>query len=89
MTEKEVPLDDLLDARAYLFTELPRMLDNDEREFLLSLKRGEPNWSLLGIAAIDRLPALQWKLQNVRRLIKSNPRKHEKLLASLREKLAL
>lgn len=88
MTTNDVPLADLLAARAQLFEELPRMLDDDERAFLLSLKRGEPNWDLLGIAEIARLPALQWKLQNVRRLIKSNPTKHKKLLTKLQEKLA-
>jgi len=31
-------------------------------------KRGEPEWEALGIAHLRELPALQWKLQNIRRM---------------------
>jgi hypothetical protein len=53
---------------------------------LLSLKKGDPEWALLGIPGIEQLPALQWKLVNVRRLQDKNPKKHAKQLADLREK---
>jgi len=45
---------------------LRKSLDEDERAFLLSLKRGEPEWDRLGIAHLADLPALQWKLRNIR-----------------------
>jgi len=32
------------------------------------MKEGEPEWDLLGIADIARMPALQWKLLNIRKM---------------------
>lgn len=89
MTQNDVPLIELDDARAEIFRSLPSSLDSDERKFLLSVKRGEPEWSLLGVTGIEHLPALQWKVRNVRDLMERNPAKHARQLATLREKLAV
>lgn len=43
--------------------------------FLLSLARAEPDWSLLEIEHLERLPAVRWKLQNLRQLARKNPAK--------------
>ena len=43
-------------------------LEENERRFLLSLKRGEPDWNALDIDHLEDLPALQWKLLNIRRM---------------------
>jgi hypothetical protein len=32
------------------------------------MKAGDPEWDLLGIEGVEKLPALQWKLQNIRRM---------------------
>lgn len=39
-----------------------------ERLFLVSLKMGEPDWKLLDVPGADKLPAIQWKLQNIRKM---------------------
>ena len=36
----------------------------------ISIKQGEPEWSLLGVDGVEHLPALQWKLINVVRMEK-------------------
>ena len=36
--------------------------------FLMHLKSGTPNWSLLPIENIEHLPGIQWKLQNVNKI---------------------
>ena len=87
MTATEVPLDELLAVRTRLFRELPMSLDADERNFLQSMKAGDPAWDLLGISGIEYLPALRWKLANVRKLRDKDPTKHAKMLAALRGKL--
>ncbi|MBK7766689.1 MAG: nucleotidyl transferase AbiEii/AbiGii toxin family protein [Sulfuritalea sp.] len=51
------------------------LLDAAEREFLLSLARNEPNWELLGIEHLEQLPGIRWKLENLGRLAKANPKK--------------
>jgi hypothetical protein len=42
-------------------------MPNDHREFLVAFKKGNPEWELLGIPRIEKLPAVQWKIQNLAR----------------------
>ena len=60
--------------------------DND-RAFLLSFKRGEPDWALFPLENLRRLPAVQWKLQNIQKLMVQNPDKHTEQLKALEERL--
>lgn len=69
MTRQEVSLDRLHQVQRNLPQLLTNALDDDEQEFLLSLKRGEPQWDRLGLRDLDRLPSLQWKLINIRRMV--------------------
>ncbi|MBI4207143.1 MAG: nucleotidyl transferase AbiEii/AbiGii toxin family protein [Betaproteobacteria bacterium] len=75
MTTEPVELQALLSARERMIAELQAGLDADERVFLLSLARNEPNWGLLGIEHLEQLPGIRWKLTNLERLAKANPRK--------------
>lgn len=43
--------------------------------FLLSLVTAEPEWALLDIPHVEKLPGVRWKLQNLERLRKTNARK--------------
>lgn len=87
MTSHEVTVEQLESVRTALFRELPASLDEAERRFLLSVKRIEPEWEVLGIPGIERLPAIQWKLLNLSRLKKSNPKKYASALAELERNL--
>jgi len=75
MTAEPVELEALLSARERMITELHAGLDANERQFLLSLARNEPDWSLLGIEHLEQLPGIRWKLANLERLAKANPKK--------------
>jgi len=75
MTEDPVPLDALIATRERLVKQIQTELDDDERRFLLSLVRAEPEWPLLGIAHLEELPGVRWKLQNLQQLRKTNARK--------------
>ena len=75
MTAEPVELDALLAARERMIAELHASLDAEEREFLLSLARNAPNWALLGIEHLEQLPGIRWKLSNLDRLAKANPKK--------------
>ncbi len=85
MTQADVSLDDLVAIQRDLPGAIVRGLDGDERAFLLSMKRGAPEWDCLGIPHIEGLPALQWKLQNIRRM---DPAKHSQALNELERLLA-
>ncbi len=87
MTSSEVAVEQLESVRTALFRDLPASLDEAERRFLLSVKRIEPEWEVLGVPGIERLPAIQWKLLNLTRLKKSNPKKYASALAELERNL--
>lgn len=75
MTAEPVELEVLLSARERMIAELQAHLDHDERTFLVSLARNEPNWALLGIEHLEQLPGIRWKLRNIEQLAKTNPKK--------------
>jgi predicted nucleic acid-binding OB-fold protein len=68
MTVKEVEYEDLVVARETLIETVNKQLTDDEKTFLITLKEGKPEWGALGIEGIDRLPAVQWKLLNIRKI---------------------
>ncbi len=65
MTSQPTELTVLLETRDRMIEELHAGLDADERRFLLSLVKAEPEWELLGIPHVSELPAVRWKLQNL------------------------
>jgi len=75
MTTEPVELKALLSARERMVAELQAGLDAAEREFLLSLARNEPKWDLIGPEHLEQLPGIRWKLENLGRLAKANPKK--------------
>ena len=79
---QEVSLKELETTRESLIEQLNKYITNDERNFLLSFKRGEPDWDLLGLVEIDKLPAVMWKQQNLDRMIQG---KREVAIENLRE----
>jgi hypothetical protein len=68
MTSEPVELSDLLATREAMVADLRTGLGSDDREFLLSVARAEPDWSKTPYAHASELPALQWKLLNLRKL---------------------
>jgi hypothetical protein len=65
-----ISLPELEDARDKLVAIIRQGLTDKERQFILSVKKGEPEWELLGLKGIERLPAVQWKLFNLSRMDK-------------------
>ena len=75
MTVEPVELEMLLAAREQMVRELQQGLTADERRFLLSLVAAEPEWAPLGVPHLKQLPGVRWRLQNLERLRKADPRK--------------
>lgn len=72
--------DDYEETRDRLFAQVPASLSDSQRAFLLSFVQGEPDWNLAPAPGIEEMPAVQWKLQNLRSLIASNEIKHTQLM---------
>lgn len=66
MTRESVDLDTLLQTRARLRTELHARLTDNQKRFLIGLSRAEPDWNLLQCPHAAELPALRWKLSNLK-----------------------
>lgn len=65
MSSEEVKIEILYQARDVLLYRIHELLNQKDREFLLSVKNGEPNWSLFNHPEAANLPAIQWKLHNI------------------------
>ena len=79
---------DLEEARARLIRQVRGDLNQAERQFLLSLKRTEPQWDLIPVPHLAEMPAIRWKLRNLEELAR-RPRLHEAAVRRLREVLQL
>ncbi len=85
MSDVEFTYSDFETTRERLVETVNKSLMAKDKEFLLSVKNCKPDWSIYNFA---RFPAVQWKLQNLRKLKETNPDKHQQLYDALRTKLA-
>lgn len=68
MTVDQVDLAALEAVQSRLHHDLPRALTAEHREFLASLVRLEPDWSLMPYDHLRDLPAIRWKVENLGKL---------------------
>ena len=80
--------DDYETTRQRLVAALDGALTADDKSLILSFKAGEPDWNLSGMGELERMPAVQFKLANIRKLKAANPAKHATALETLREHLS-
>lgn len=86
MTAHAIGLDELEATREHMFEWVRTALSENERKFLLSIKQGEPDWSLMPFDHIQQLPAIQWKIRNIKQM---SARAHKAALDRLRDVLDL
>ena len=54
--------------RDLLVKEISLSLNDKDRDFLISFKVGEPDWSYFSVSHIKELPAIKWKQYNLDQL---------------------
>lgn len=86
MSLQAVTVDELGEARAKMIQKIRRQLTEKHKAFLLSFKSGDPDWSLLEHTAASELPAVQWKLRNIRKM---TPARRAQALEKLEGTLSL
>lgn len=86
MAAEEVEHDELVAVRDRLIETIKNTMTANEKKFLLSIKQGQPDWDFMPVAGIDQLPAIQWKLVNIRKMGK---KKQMESLQKLQEALGL
>ena len=50
---------------------------------------GEPDWKLFPQPVLKDLPAIKWKLLNIRKLKQTNAKKHEQMVNDLKKTLQM
>lgn len=86
MTDSKITLEDLFAARNEMIKQLHDSLTQEEREFLVSVKQGEPDFKLMPFTNLNQLPSLKWKLMNIKKMQKV---KHQQMLDQLKTVLQL
>ena len=85
MTVEKVNVGELTKARTALVEAIVGDMPDGHKSFLLGFKKGDPDWSLLGVPGAENLPAVQWKMQNLNKLGKT---KRAELVTKLEAVLA-
>ncbi|HEY9036822.1 MAG TPA: nucleotidyl transferase AbiEii/AbiGii toxin family protein [Pseudomonadales bacterium] len=68
MTTTDVSLGELLQARDAMVATIHRLLKDEHKRFLLSIKAGQPDWELFAYPEAAKLPAVKFKLMNIERM---------------------
>lgn len=76
-------------TRATLIETIQKRLTDNDKKFVLSFEMGEPNWDLFPHKVLKDLPAIKWKLLNIEKLKKVNPKKHEQIIVDLKKSLEM
>jgi len=84
MAQDPPSVETLESVQKTLAPSLVASLDDNERTFLLSMKQDDPDWDLLGIDNLEHMPAIQWKLLNIRKM---DGRKREEQFKTLQDLL--
>lgn len=76
MTAAPVALEELTGARSKLIADIQSRLKGPAAEFLMTLQAGAPDFTLIGLPQAADLPAIKWKILNLKKLMAENPDKH-------------
>jgi len=88
MTEVVFTYEDYEQTRAKLLETIQKRLSSDDKKFLLSFEMGEPEWDLFPHSVLKDLPAVKWKLINIRKLKKTNPKKYNQMIKHLKSNIS-
>ena len=81
----DVSLEELEDSRVQVIKLVNQTLTDSERRFLLSFQNKNPDWALLDMSDVAELPAVKWKMINLKKMNENRHRADtQKLLAVLR-----
>lgn len=80
MASKDIAYQDLAEVVENLAAAIRKNMTSNEKQFLMSLVSGKPNWELMPFTHLKELPALQWKLLNINNM---NAEKRKQQINSL------
>lgn len=88
MTSIPVTVEELAETRERLLVDINVRLDEKIQKFLIGLHDGAPDFDVIGLPQAANLPAVRWKLLNLKKLIAEQPDKHAEQKAQLLQKFS-
>ncbi|MEZ4458337.1 MAG: nucleotidyl transferase AbiEii/AbiGii toxin family protein [bacterium] len=85
MTVFPVSVGELEAARGNLIQDIRARLSGRTADYLIGLADGQPDFDLIGLPEVSRLPAIRWKLQNIAALMQQDPAKHREQMSALEQ----
>ncbi len=82
MAKIDIPLDELVKARGNLVSQINKVLNDNDRNFLVSFVSNSPDWSLVRDSKIKEYPSVKWKLVNQQKM---GERKLKKYIEAVRK----
>ncbi|MBN4075282.1 nucleotidyl transferase AbiEii/AbiGii toxin family protein [Gammaproteobacteria bacterium AH-315-E17] len=73
MAREPFTYDDYQETRDNLIQEVNEALTEEDKAFLLGVKTLKPDWA---VYPFERFPSVKWKLLNLEKLKRTNPKKH-------------
>jgi len=77
MTTEPIDLSVLTATRETLIADVQSRLNGSAANFLRSLQKGEPDFKMIGLPEAENLPAIRWKILNLKKLGRNMPSKHK------------
>ncbi|MDD4476454.1 MAG: nucleotidyl transferase AbiEii/AbiGii toxin family protein [Eubacteriales bacterium] len=78
MSDLEFSYEEYEVTRRKLILDINNIITEEDKRFLVSFERGHPIWKESSYEEFANYPSIQWKLLNLNKLKKSNPKKMEK-----------
>lgn len=89
MTDTPFSYEDYIRARKDLHQLICNNLTSEDKEFLLSVENGTPDWKKCSAGDLSHYPSVQWKLLNIENLKTNNPDKFNQGIKKLEEFFSL
>lgn len=75
MTDISFTYEEFEATRSKLIADVNQLMTEDDKRFLISFEKGEPQWDGYEFEYFKDYPSVKWKLINLAKLAKQNPQK--------------
>ena len=75
MTDIPFAYEEFEQTRSKLIEDVNTLMTDDDKRFLVSFEKGDPQWSGYEFEYFKEFPSVKWKLMNLAKLSKLNPQK--------------
>ncbi|MEI7629253.1 MAG: nucleotidyl transferase AbiEii/AbiGii toxin family protein [Bacteroidota bacterium] len=84
MSDESFTYEEYEQVRETMVKTVQNAITEEDKEFILSVKNAQPDWSIYNF---EEFPSIRWKQQNLEKLKANNPAKHLELYNSLKKRL--